>query len=53
MRKFRKGLLAVLTAGLLATTAFGIAACGGDDQEQGDTPHGARIAQCIKWARGQ
>ncbi len=39
MRKFRKGLLAVLTAGLLATTAFGIAACdGGGEKQQPDTP---------------
>lgn len=22
------------------------------DTEHGDTPHGARIAQCIKWAKG-
>ncbi len=39
MRNFRKGLLAVLTAGCLAATAFGIAACGSETEQTGsETP---------------
>ncbi len=38
MRNFKKGLLAVLTAGFLASTAFGFAACNGGEENKGEVP---------------
>lgn len=42
--KFKKALAVLTAAGLLATTAFGLAACGpNEDESQGEVPIGERV----------